>query len=152
VPFLLIALLAFVGLVWLGRQARSGKLKRGPWLKQGRAVSGFVALIVGFGGYVALTRGLVLPGAIMIGIALLWLFGLKANLRVVAEKTGAADFLDFRTREALNVLGVPRGADKATIIAAWREKMKTAHPDAGGSEKDAARLNAARDHLLKAFK
>jgi hypothetical protein len=149
VPIILIALIAFIGLVWLGRQAKAGKLKRGPWLKQGRAVSGFIALIVAFGGYVALTRGLVLPGALMIGGAVMWLLGLRTNLRVMAEKTGAADFLDFKTRDALNVLGVPRGADKATIVAAWREKMKAAHPDAGGSEKAASRLNAAKDHLLK---
>lgn len=42
------------------------------------------------------------------------------------------------------VLGLGPGASLAEIDAAWREGMRTAHPDAGGSAEAAARLNAAR--------
>ena len=151
-PIILILALGFAGLVWLGRQAKAGKIKRGPWIKQGRAVSGFVALLVAFGGYAALMRGLILPGIAMIAVGILWLMGLKINLRVLAEKSGVTQAFDFKTHEAFKALGLPKGGDKAAIIAAWRDKMKTAHPDAGGTQKDAAKLNAARDHLLKRVK
>ena len=51
--------------------------------------------------------------------------------------------------EARAILGVGEGADEAEIRAAWRRLMQRAHPDAGGTEGLAERLNAARDRLLK---
>ncbi|MFC0385015.1 J domain-containing protein [Muricoccus vinaceus] len=50
--------------------------------------------------------------------------------------------------EALAVLGLSEGATEAEIRAAHARLMRTAHPDAGGSDWLAARLNAARDALL----
>ncbi|OYW09109.1 MAG: hypothetical protein B7Z53_03570, partial [Rhodospirillales bacterium 12-71-4] len=50
--------------------------------------------------------------------------------------------------EALAVLGLAEGADEAAIRAAHRRLMRTAHPDQGGSDWLAARLNQARDTLL----
>ena len=47
------------------------------------------------------------------------------------------------------LLGIPPTADRATIEAAYRDKIKAAHPDAGGSDEAAAALNAARDAALK---
>jgi hypothetical protein len=48
------------------------------------------------------------------------------------------------------VLGVPQGAAREQIDAAYREKAKTAHPDAAGGDADSmAALNAARDEGLK---
>jgi hypothetical protein len=149
---ILLGVIAFIVLVWLGRRSKAGKLKPGSWIKQGRAVSAFIAVVIAFGGYAALMKGLILPGVVMIIGAMIWLFGLKFNLRVMAEKSGVTDAFDFKTREAMQALGLSKNADKAAVIAAWREKMKTAHPDAGGTQKEAAKLNAARDHLLQKFK
>ena len=42
------------------------------------------------------------------------------------------------------VLGVSSSASEAEIDAAFREKMRSAHPDRGGSETEAQRLNWAR--------
>ncbi|MDE2581666.1 MAG: hypothetical protein KGL52_08525 [Rhodospirillales bacterium] len=50
--------------------------------------------------------------------------------------------------EAWQVLGLAPGASPAEIRAAHRRLMRAAHPDAGGSDWMAARLNQARDLLL----
>lgn len=50
--------------------------------------------------------------------------------------------------EALQVLGLHEGATEAEIRAAWLRLMQGAHPDRGGSDWLAARINQARDVLL----
>lgn len=51
--------------------------------------------------------------------------------------------------EALAVLGLEEGATEEEIRAAHRRLMRAAHPDSGGSAWIAARLNEARDTLLR---
>ena len=50
--------------------------------------------------------------------------------------------------EALAVLGLAEGASEAEIRAAHRRLMRSAHPDHGGSDWLATRVNEARDVLL----
>lgn len=50
--------------------------------------------------------------------------------------------------EARQILGVGPEADAAAIKAAHRRLMEANHPDRGGSNWIAARLNQARDRLL----
>jgi len=50
--------------------------------------------------------------------------------------------------EAYAVLGLKPGASDMEIRAAYRRLMAAAHPDKGGSDWIAARLNQARDVLL----
>ena len=50
--------------------------------------------------------------------------------------------------EALAVLGLDDGADTEAIKEAHRRMMKQAHPDAGGSDYLAAKVNQAKDVLL----
>jgi DnaJ homolog subfamily C member 19 len=50
--------------------------------------------------------------------------------------------------EAFDILGLPPDAGEADIIAAHRRLMRLAHPDAGGSDWLASRVNQARDVLL----
>lgn len=50
--------------------------------------------------------------------------------------------------EALRVLGLPEGSGEAEIHAAYRRLMSQLHPDKGGTDWMAAKLNEARDRLL----
>ena len=50
--------------------------------------------------------------------------------------------------KARDVLGLSEGATEAEIRAAWLRLMRTAHPDGGGSDWLAARVNQAKDVLL----
>ncbi len=51
--------------------------------------------------------------------------------------------------EALDILGLEDGANAADIEAAYKTLIVKNHPDQGGSDWLAARLNEARDFLLK---
>lgn len=50
--------------------------------------------------------------------------------------------------EALSLLDLPRNADAAAVRAAHRRLIARVHPDAGGSDELARRVNLARDTLL----
>lgn len=50
--------------------------------------------------------------------------------------------------DALDILGLPGGADLASVHAAHRRLMRAADPDAGGSSYLAARIDEARDVVV----
>lgn len=50
--------------------------------------------------------------------------------------------------EALDILGLDKGASKKDIEAAYKRLMKKVHPDQDGSHGLAEKLNEARDFLL----
>jgi curved DNA-binding protein CbpA len=54
--------------------------------------------------------------------------------------------------EARALLGLGPTATAEDIRAAHRRRIADAHPDRGGAPDEAARLNAARDLLLKGVK
>jgi len=76
---------------------------------------------------------------LLIGLGIMiwmWWRGRKAGPRMDAN-------------EARRLLGVKPGADAEAIRAAHRRIIARVHPDAGGSEELARKINLARDLLLK---
>jgi hypothetical protein len=56
---------------------------------------------------------------------------------------------DMSVEEALQVLGLKVGASQSEIIAAHRKLMQKIHPDRGGSDYLAKKINLAKKILLK---
>ena len=55
---------------------------------------------------------------------------------------------DITVEEAYAILGLQPGADPAAIKEAHHRLMKQLHPDRGGTDYFAAKINRARDVLL----
>lgn len=134
--WLVLAAIAVWALVRLGRQGeRAG---RGHWRI---TATMFAAVMIG-GGVLALSKGSWAFGLGLIGAGL-WLTIASRQRTVAPRAEGMTD------SEARALLGVSASATSAEINAAWKRVMARAHPDQGGTEGLAARVNAARDHLLR---
>jgi len=133
---LALAALAVWALVRLGRQAEGPR--RGQW----RIAATLLATALLGGGALAASRGAYIAGGGMIAAGLYLV--VMSRIRSVPAR---AETLD--DAEARSILGVGPDATPETVNAAWRRLMGRAHPDQGGTEGLAARLNAARDRLLR---
>lgn len=138
-----------MGLIWLvlvgigvWALVRLGRQTEGPRRGQWRVAATLIAAVMLAGGALALTKGAWISGVALVGAAL-WLT-VSSRIRSVAPP--AAGLSDT---EARSILGVGADATPEAINAAWRRLMGRAHPDQGGTEGLAARLNAARDRLLR---
>lgn len=65
-----------------------------------------------------------------------------------AEGSGPTDGAEMSPNEAYSILGLQPGSSAADIRKAHRRMMKKFHPDHGGSEYLARKINQARDILL----
>ncbi|MEG1453668.1 molecular chaperone DnaJ [Brevundimonas sp.] len=135
-----LAAVAIWVLVRLGKQTE--KARRGHWrisatLLGGSCFAGAV-LSVAKGSYI---------WAAALFVAGLYLV-LQSRIRTTTPKPAAPVGPLMSKTEARAILGVPENASRADIQAAWKRLMARTHPDQGGSEGLAARVNAARDRLL----
>lgn len=134
--WLALAAIAVWALVRLGRQTE--RRGRGHW----RVTATLFSAVMIAGAVLAASRGAWLPAAGLAGAGL-WLT-VASRQRAPAPRNEA-----MTEAEARSLLGVPAGASRQDVNAAWKRLMARAHPDQGGTEGLAARLNAARDRLLK---
>lgn len=102
------------------------------------------ALSVGVGGLYLMLRG---QFAFALGLMLLAGGLYFLTERQAGRPATAREPMDLA--EARAILNVRPSATTQEIRAAHRAKMAQAHPDRGGSNEYAARLNAARDLLLR---
>lgn len=131
--------LVAIGVWALIRLGRHGERRgRAQWRV---AATLFSAVLIGAGALVAF-RGGWLPAAGLIGAGL-WLT-IASRRRTLVPRAEA-----MSEAEARSLLGVAAAATPQQINAAWKRLMTRAHPDQGGTEGLASRLNAARDRLLK---
>ncbi len=134
--WLALAAIAVWALVRLGRQTEGRG--RGHWRVTATL---FSAVLIGAAVLLA-ARGSWTAAAVLAGAAI-WLT-LSSRQRTAAPRTEA-----MSPGEARSLLGVSADAGRQEINAAWKRLMARAHPDQGGTDGLASRLNAARDRLLK---
>jgi predicted MFS family arabinose efflux permease len=87
-----------------------------------------------------------------LGVVLLWV-GLRSHGMAKRNRTGAGESPPrgrnrMTADEARAVLGVTATATRAEILSEYRRLMQTVHPDRGGTNYLASRVNEARDVLL----
>lgn len=134
--WLALAAVALWALIRLGRQTeRTG---RRHW----RVTATLLSAVMVAGGLLVGARGGWLLAVGLIGGGI-WL-AVSSRQTILAQRSEGLSL-----KEARDILGVTPDADAAAVNAAWRRLMARAHPDQGGTEGLAARLNAARDRLLK---
>ena len=138
-----------MGLIWLvlvgigvWALTRLGRQTEGPRRGQWRVAATLISAVLLAGGALALSKGAWISGAALVGAGL-WLTVSSRMRTVPAKRESLGD------AEARSILGVSVDASPEAINAAWRRLMGRAHPDQGGTEGLAARLNAARDRLLR---
>jgi uncharacterized membrane protein len=134
--WLALAAIAVWALVRLGRQTEGRG--RGQW----RVAATLFSAVMLAGGVLLASRGAWIPAVGLIG-ASLWLT-IASRQRAVPPRSEV-----MSDTEARAILGVSADATVQDINTAWKRLMGRAHPDQGGTQGLASRLNAARDHLLK---
>lgn len=90
-------------------------------------------------------RGAIAISGLVLGGPLLWSWWQEARGRTTRGPASPR----MTRAEALEVLGLTEPASDSDIRAAYVRLMRAAHPDSGGSDWLAARINQARDVLLR---
>lgn len=129
--------MAFLGLLFIAALAWA------VWTKRLQSQQ-LPPLLLGIGGAFLAARGSFLLGLGAIAIAAAWYRGMTWRLLAKSGKDNDASTLDA----ARVLLGVSRFDTAERIRERHRTLISQNHPDAGGSDAQAAALNKARDLLL----
>ena len=125
-PILLVFVAAGLGWAWY-----TGRLRRFTY-EDGVALALFLL------GLRLMTTGKVLPGAVLMAGSILWAAHRRRKISTTA----------MPIEDARKLLGVGQEASLSEIRDAHRRLISRVHPDAGGSEELANRVNVARDILV----
>ncbi|QYF85672.1 molecular chaperone DnaJ [Brevundimonas sp. PAMC22021] len=136
--WLALAAVAVWALVRLGRQTE--RRGRAEWRVAATLIS---AALLG-GGVLAAARGAWIIAAGLVGAGLY--LTVSSRMRPPAPRRSAESMTDADARA---LLGLGEDASVAEINAAWKRAMARVHPDQGGTQGLAVRVNAARDRLLR---
>ena len=123
-------------LVWVGR--KPARLSQGA-----RLASALFAALAAVAAVVSALRGGWIPSLILVGLSAY----LDQRARAARPHGARQSQPAMTVEQARTILGVSELATSAEIAAAYRRRMKDAHPDQGGSDRLAAELNAARYRL-----
>lgn len=138
-----LAVAALLALLVVWRGWKKPLLTRGRW----RIGAGLFSIGAIVGGAFMAIRGDWPIAAGLFGLGLALAFGARVERGPYRlRRPGSPPLADG---EARALLGVSADADAEEIRSAYTRLMRVAHPDRGGSSGLAARLNAARDRLLK---
>jgi hypothetical protein len=150
---LLLAIAFVVYVLYRRAQATPPEQRKAEYIKLGLGVA--VLIVVGL----TVTGRMHWIGAAITGLLvgarqllphLVRFFPMLASLRNKGSVEGTAppqSSPNMTTKEALAVLGLEEGASEEDIIAAHRSMMQKNHPDRGGSDYLAAKINQAKDIL-----
>ena len=138
----LLALAVFMGALGMFSRAQIKDIKRfGAWTTAlGGLALAALLLLTG--------RGAVAISALMFLGPLVWQWMAPKVAAPGAKPRPRAAPASMTRAEAFEILGLKTGASESDIRAAYHRLMRAAHPDAGGSDWLAARINQARDTLL----
>ena len=141
-----------MGLIWLALGAialwaiiRLGRQTEKPGNGHWRITATVIGAVLMAGAVLAASRGGWLWAGAMgaTGMALV----VQSRVRPRAGPNYGSEQMSLS--EARSILGVTETATAQDIQKAWKRVMARAHPDQGGTEGLAIRVNAARDRLLK---
>ena len=133
-----VSLMVVMGALGMFSRAQVSSIKQlGVWLA---AIGGLLlAALLFFTG-----RGASAIGALFFLGPLLWSWTGQAAPGTARRASPSV----LQRATALEILGLPENASASDIQAAYVRLMRAAHPDQGGSDWLAARINQARDTLL----
>jgi hypothetical protein len=152
----LIALIIVVGGLWLIRKSARMNPKDLSNLAQKVAGGGAIAAagLLFLRGQTTIATTLFAIGAGLFGKSSLFPNGFNLGNAKVPEQEGPKTsnsrkpLAPFSKNEAYDLLGLRPGASEDDIKAAHKRLMKDFHPDKGGTDYLAAKINQAKDVLL----